>query len=73
MAILYAALLGIIYREMHVKDMVQGLKETVCSTASIMLIVSAASVFSWILTKERIPADADRMDVSPISTVNSYS
>ena len=48
-------LLGIIYREMHVKDMVQGLKETVCSTASIMLIVSAASVFSWILTKERIP------------------
>ena len=42
-------------REMHVKDMVQGLKETVCSTASIMLIVSAASVFSWILTKERIP------------------
>ena len=54
-AILYAALLGIIYREMHVKDMVQGLKETVCSTASIMLIVSAASVFSWILTKERIP------------------
>ena len=54
-AILYAALLGVIYREMHVKDMVQGLKETVCSTASIMLIVSAASVFSWILTKERIP------------------
>ena len=54
-AILYAAFLGILYREMHVKDMVQGLKETVASTASIMLIVSAASVFSWILTKERIP------------------
>ncbi len=54
-AILYAAFLGIIYREMRIKDMIQGLKETVCSTASIMLIVSAASVFSWILTKERIP------------------
>ena len=40
---------------MRIKDMIQGLKETVCSTASIMLIVSAASVFSWILTKERIP------------------
>jgi len=48
-------LLGSIYHEMHVKDMIQGLKETVCTTASIMLIVSAASVFSWILTKERIP------------------
>ena len=51
-AILYAAFLGILYHEMHVKDMIQGLKETVASTASIMLIVSAASVFSWILTKE---------------------
>ena len=46
---------------MHVKDMIQGLKETVCTTASIMLIVSAASVFSWILTK-RDSAGADSMD-----------
>ena len=35
--------------------MIQGLKETACTTTSIMLIVSAASVFSWILTKEQIP------------------
>ena len=54
-AILYAVFLGFIYHEMHIKDMIQGLKETVCTTASIMLIVSAASVFSWILTKEMIP------------------
>lgn len=54
-AILYAVILGIAYHEMHLKDMMQGLKETVTTTASIMLIVSAASVFSWILTKERIP------------------
>lgn len=54
-AIVYAIFLGTIYREMRVKDLLQGLKETVCTTASIMLIVSAATVFSWILTKERIP------------------
>lgn len=54
-AIIYALLLGIVYREMKLKDLAQGLKETVATTASIMLIVSAASVFSWILTKERIP------------------
>ena len=53
-AIIYAVILGIIYREMKLTDLCRGLKETVC-TASIMLIVSAASVFSWILTKERIP------------------
>lgn len=54
-AIVYAMILGLVYREMRFKDMVKGLKETVCTTTSIMLIVSAACVFSWILTKERIP------------------
>lgn len=54
-AIIYAVILGIIYREMKLTDLCRGLKETVCTTASLMLIVSAASVFSWILTKERIP------------------
>lgn len=54
-AIIYALILGLIYREMKMKDIVKGLKETVATTASIMLIVSAASVFSWVLTKEQIP------------------
>ena len=54
-AIIYAVILGLIYRELKVKDMTVALKETVTTTASIMLIVSAAAVFSWILTKERIP------------------
>lgn len=54
-AILYAVLLGFAYREMHIKNLLQGLRETVCTTSSIMLIVSAACVFSWVLTKERIP------------------
>lgn len=54
-AIIYAALLGFAYRELNIKNLSQGLKETVCTTSSIMLIVAAAKVFSWILTKERIP------------------
>ncbi len=54
-AIVYAIFLGLLYREMKLKDMLQGLKETVCTTTSVMLIVSAACVFSWVLTKERIP------------------
>lgn len=54
-AIIYAVLLGVIYREMKLVHITQGLKESIATTASIMLIVSAASVFSWILTKERIP------------------
>lgn len=54
-AIVYAMLLGVLYHEMRWSDLKQGFKETVCTTSSIMLIVSAASVFSWVLTKERIP------------------
>ncbi|MDD4843900.1 MAG: TRAP transporter large permease [Anaerotignum sp.] len=54
-AILYAVLLGLFYKELNLKNTFQGLKETVCTTSSIMLIVAAASAFSWILTKERIP------------------
>ncbi len=54
-AILYALLLGVIYRTINFRNIATAMKETVTSTASIMLIVSAASVFSWILTKEKIP------------------
>ncbi|MDO4523576.1 MAG: TRAP transporter large permease [Eubacteriales bacterium] len=54
-AIVYALLLGVLYREMKFSDFLKGCKETVTTTTSIMLIVAAASCFSWILTKEQIP------------------
>jgi len=54
-AIVYAAVLGIWYRELGAKEFARSLKETLTTTSSIMLIVAAASTFSWILTKERIP------------------
>lgn len=54
-AIVYALLLGLLYREMSFRTLLVGIKETVASTTSIMLIVGAASGFAWILTRERIP------------------
>lgn len=69
-AIVYAMLLGVVYREMHWKDMVQSFKETVCTTSSIMLIVAAAGVFSWVLTKERIPQQLTEWIVATID--NKY-
>ena len=69
-AIVYAILLGVVYREMHWKDVVQGFKETVCTTSSIMLIVAAAGVFSWVLTKERIPQQLTEWIVATID--NKY-
>ena len=63
-AILYAILLGIIYKELNFRLILQACKETVTTTAGIMLIVSAASVFSWVLTKERVPQQLTEFIVS---------
>ncbi|ONI40486.1 C4-dicarboxylate ABC transporter [Candidatus Epulonipiscium fishelsonii] len=65
-AVIYALLLGAFYKELRLNDIVTGLRETVNTTASIMLIVSAASVFSWILTKERIPQQLTEWIVTAI-------
>lgn len=67
-AILYACILGFVYREMKWKDVRQALKETVTTTSSIMFIVAAATVFSWILTRERIP---QKLTEWMITTINN--
>lgn len=69
-AIIYSMLLGVIYREMRWDDLKRGFKETVCTTSSIMLIVAAAGVFSWVLTKERIPQQLTEWIVATID--NKY-
>lgn len=69
-AVVYALFLGFVYGEIRIEDIIQGLKETVTTTASIMLIVSAASVFSWILTREQVPQKLTQYIVEVIS--NKY-
>ena len=54
-AIFYALFLGILYKEIRPDNILSCIKETVSTTASIMLIVGAATCFSWILTWESIP------------------
>ena len=48
-------MLGLFYKELTWKEFFAGIKETVLTTGSIMLIVGAASALSWIFTKEQIP------------------
>ncbi|WP_031492569.1 TRAP transporter large permease [Succinivibrio dextrinosolvens] len=54
-AIVYSLFLGFIYREMTLKDVIRGMKETVLTSSAIMLIIAAASAFAWALTKEKVP------------------
>ncbi|WP_272848265.1 TRAP transporter large permease [Paracoccus saliphilus] len=54
-AVVYALGLGIAYQELSPSKLSLCLKETVLTTAVIMLIVGAASALAWVLTRERIP------------------
>ena len=69
-AIVYSILLGLLYRELTLKDMLRGLKDTVFTTASIMIIVGAASAFAWVLTREKIPQNLTAFIIAQIS--NKY-
>ena len=63
-AIVYALFLGLIYREMRLSDVRTGIYETVTTSASIMIIIGAASTFAWVLTKERIPQELAQMMIT---------
>lgn len=71
-AIVYSLVLGLLYREMKLKDIVTGLKETVATTASIMIIVAGASAFAWILTRERIPQQFTQIVLGAIGNKNVF-
>jgi len=70
MAIVYAVVLSIMYREFNVKNMLRAKKETVTTTAAIMMIIGAASAFAWILARERIPQQITEFMVANIG--NKY-
>ena len=55
-AVLYAAFVGLaVYRRFRVRDLFGILLASTINTAMIMLLVGVATVFSWILTVERVP------------------
>ncbi|MDR1179445.1 MAG: TRAP transporter large permease, partial [Spirochaetales bacterium] len=69
-AIVYAVVLSLVFREFSFKNLYQSLKETVTTTASIMMIVGAASAFAWILTREQIPQRLTAFIIANVS--NKY-
>lgn len=56
-AVAYSLLLGVVYRRIDLKLLYTALSETVRITASALIIVSTAFVFSRILTFHRIPQE----------------
>lgn len=53
----YSLIIGLfVYKELKIKHIPEIIKDAVLSTASVMIILCAASVFSYYLSWERIPA-----------------
>ncbi len=55
-AIVYALILCIVYRTLTWRDFIEVLARTVKQTVPVMLVVAAANIFAWILSRERIPS-----------------
>lgn len=54
-AILYATFLGIFYKELNRKNIMQALKNTVRSTSVVMFLLATSKAFAWLITIERVP------------------
>ena len=55
-AVLYSILVGFfVYRELTWKDIWNALKKTLISSSSVMLIIGFTSIFTWILTIQKVP------------------
>lgn len=54
-AIAYATVLGVIYRELDLKKVWETLEDTVVMTGIFMFIAGIAGFFTWVLTREGLP------------------
>ncbi len=64
----YAALLGVfVYKEMNWKFFWEAVKNSALATVQLMFIVVSATLFAWILAKERIPQIVANVLLSHVS------
>ncbi len=55
-AVLYAILVGFfVYKELTWKAVLEALKKTLISSSSIMIIIGFTTIFTWILTMQKVP------------------
>jgi tripartite ATP-independent transporter DctM subunit len=61
-AVLYSAFVGlVVYRRFTVRNLPEILLASTINTAMVMLLVGTATVFSWILTVERVPQSVAKL------------
>ena len=54
-AVIYAFILGLIYRELKLDKLLKIFSDSAISSSLVMIIISTSSIFGWLLASERIP------------------
>ncbi|MDN7131297.1 TRAP transporter large permease [Halomonas sp. MC140] len=54
-AVFYALVVGACYRELKVAELMPVLRQSVISTAAVMLIIAAAALFSFLISRSGLP------------------
>jgi tripartite ATP-independent transporter DctM subunit len=69
-AVVYALALGVLYRGMTWRDLVESVRDTALGSGAIMLIVAGAFAFAWILAQQQVPQRFTQLimsnDLSPL-------
>ena len=60
-AVAYAVILSLIYKELTFTSFIKTCKDTLQSTASVLFVVSSAAIFAWVLTVEQLPQQTSAM------------
>lgn len=64
-AVVYGLIVGIfVNKELNLSSIVRILEDTVISSATIMIIMNAAGLFSWLLTREQVPVKIANLFIS---------
>jgi len=69
---LYIIILGFIYKKLTVATLWKALRETAVTTASIMLIIVAATILGWILAREEVPQALSALMTGNLSSATAF-
>lgn len=68
--VLYCGLLGFLYRELNLKNLYELLAETMISSATILFLIAASTIMSYVMSYSGIPAAISHLLMSASS--NKY-
>lgn len=70
-AILYSLLIAVIYRDVDLRELLEGFRDSIKSTSLIMFIIAVSTVMGWIYTSDGIPQKIAELLIS--YTQNKYA